>query len=298
MNACAAPSCESQERKRRYFSVNGVTQRYCPKHYFQLWRHGRLTPESEQRNRGRGCLAPGCARKHASKGYCNKHRAQILRHGKLTPWTEHSKIRDEVRSLYASGDSIRTIALAIGHSWITVKKNVSDLIPRKRIVSDERVLSLYRATGQTKRVSSITGLSKVTIWRRLVANGVEIGHGATTWKSLYGSIRAKVIKSEWRKKILDRDNYKCVTCGDKTTTVHHKTKLADIRDKVLREHPGIDPFNSAHELKLFSNLVIAEHEGVEGITLCSRCHSALHGHHCGGPRTVRKAEPYSAAPRQ
>jgi len=61
---------------------------YCKRHYTQILRHGRLTPERERGN-DKTCSAATCDRK--AKGYlpyCRKHARQIKRHGRLTPERE------------------------------------------------------------------------------------------------------------------------------------------------------------------------------------------------------------------
>lgn len=47
-----------------------VAKGYCDKHRKQIIRHGRLTPDREQRTT---CTIDGCDIKHYSKGYCRNH---------------------------------------------------------------------------------------------------------------------------------------------------------------------------------------------------------------------------------
>jgi hypothetical protein len=61
---------------------------YCKKHYAQVLRHGKLTPERE-RGAVRVCLAEGCNRTDTIRWYCRKHARQIRVHGRLTPDREH-----------------------------------------------------------------------------------------------------------------------------------------------------------------------------------------------------------------
>ncbi len=81
---CRAPNCERPAQSRGY----------CPKHYGQIWRHGRLTPELERQppsKRGRNpliCSVEACSGKPIAKGYCWRHYQQIRRHGRLTPERE------------------------------------------------------------------------------------------------------------------------------------------------------------------------------------------------------------------
>jgi hypothetical protein len=74
---CRVPGCE-----RRHYAKD-----LCKKHYAQVLRHGRLTPEREVGPR-RVCLAEGCGRVDTVKGHCRKHHRQIQIHGRLTPERE------------------------------------------------------------------------------------------------------------------------------------------------------------------------------------------------------------------
>lgn len=75
---CHSPSCGRSAR----------TSGYCPKHYQQIRRHGRLTPEREYGSRGAECGVAGCVRDQIAKGLCFRHYQQIRRYGRLTPERE------------------------------------------------------------------------------------------------------------------------------------------------------------------------------------------------------------------
>jgi len=75
---CTVEGCQA-----RHYAKN-----YCKKHYAQVLRHGKLTPERE-RGAVRVCLAEGCNRTDTIRWYCRKHARQIRVHGKLTPDREH-----------------------------------------------------------------------------------------------------------------------------------------------------------------------------------------------------------------
>jgi len=75
---CTVASCEA-----RHYAKD-----YCKKHYAQVLRHGKLTPERE-RGAVRVCLAEGCNRTDTIRWYCRKHARQIRVHGRLTPDREH-----------------------------------------------------------------------------------------------------------------------------------------------------------------------------------------------------------------
>lgn len=75
---CRAPGCHQEAR----------TCGYCPRHYQQVRRHGRLTPEREYEPRGAHCTVRGCDGAQVAKGYCFRHYQQVRRYGRLTPERE------------------------------------------------------------------------------------------------------------------------------------------------------------------------------------------------------------------
>jgi hypothetical protein len=75
---CKAEGCEREAR----------TAGYCPRHYQQIRRHGRLTPEREYRRRGDTCVVEGCGEPQIAKGFCFRHYQQVRRYGRLTPERE------------------------------------------------------------------------------------------------------------------------------------------------------------------------------------------------------------------
>lgn len=72
---CQSPNCERPAR----------TKGYCPRHYQQVRKYGRLTPEREIGRNPSICIVEGCSNKVAARGYCSKHYAQIRRRGRLSP---------------------------------------------------------------------------------------------------------------------------------------------------------------------------------------------------------------------
>ena len=61
--SCGAHYCDKAAR----------TAGYCPRHYQQIRRYGRLTPEREREYGRKRCQVPDCDAKHAARGYCKKH---------------------------------------------------------------------------------------------------------------------------------------------------------------------------------------------------------------------------------
>ncbi|MBN98935.1 MAG: hypothetical protein CME16_06760 [Gemmatimonadetes bacterium] len=75
---CKAETCGDRAR----------TSGYCPRHYQQIRRHGRLTPEREYDKRGAHCNCETCNDVPIAKGYCFRHYQQVRRYGRLTPERE------------------------------------------------------------------------------------------------------------------------------------------------------------------------------------------------------------------
>ena len=61
---------------------------YCPRHYQQVRRHGRLTPEREYQKRGSRCKVESCRQVQVARGFCFRHYQQMRRYGRLTPERE------------------------------------------------------------------------------------------------------------------------------------------------------------------------------------------------------------------
>ncbi len=75
---CRAEGCHDAAR----------TAGFCPRHYQQIRRHGRLTPEREYSKRNGLCRVDECGEGQVAKGYCFRHYQQVRRYGRLTPERE------------------------------------------------------------------------------------------------------------------------------------------------------------------------------------------------------------------
>ena len=75
---CKAEDCDAEAR----------TVGLCPRHYQQVRRHGRLTPEREYHKRSGECRVGICDEAQVAKSYCFRHYQQVRRYGRLTPERE------------------------------------------------------------------------------------------------------------------------------------------------------------------------------------------------------------------
>lgn len=67
---CKAPNCDKDAR------LNG----YCPKHNYQMKKHGRVTDGEIKQ-----CKVENCTRKYHGNGYCRVHYDHIRKYGHILP---------------------------------------------------------------------------------------------------------------------------------------------------------------------------------------------------------------------
>lgn len=74
MTECKVEGCNSKIKQGGY----------CSKHYSQMYRHGRLTPEKERRvyDSNTKCEHRGCEELARKKGFCQTHYSQFVNYGK------------------------------------------------------------------------------------------------------------------------------------------------------------------------------------------------------------------------
>jgi len=178
-----------------------------------------------------------------------------------------------MRSLYREHGSAERVAELLGCSNTTVAKYVRDLFPKGP--TDAEVVRAFRLTGRLRDAGELVGLTHVTVWRRLQRAGVSVGSGAADAWRLYKTLRQRISRSEWRARVLKRDECKCRKCGAPSVTVHHVKRLAVIRNEVAAR-TGIDPFSSYQSLRAFTDAVMAAHKLKHGIVLCTPCHNFAH----------------------
>lgn len=180
-----------------------------------------------------------------------------------------------IRQTYSELKSVEATIKKLGFNYRTIIKYLDEK-PVHRKCDPHEVARVYQITGSLKRVANILAISPTTVWRNLKSQNIPVGQGTNNWKRLYLTLRRRVSKSKWRQHILERDNYSCTKCGEKSSTVHHIIKLSDLRDKIVKNYPHINPFNSFTELRQFTDLVMELHNTNDGIVLCNKCHDKEH----------------------
>lgn len=180
-----------------------------------------------------------------------------------------------IQDTYNKLQSIEATIKELGFNYRTIAKYIHKR-PGVRKCDPIEVARVYQVVGSLKRTAKILDISTTTVWRNLKTQNIHVGGGASNWRRLYATLRRRVTTSQWRKDILERDDYKCIKCGEPSNTVHHIKRLADLRDQIVRTYPTINPFNSFGELRQFTDLVMSLHDTKDGIVLCYKCHDKEH----------------------
>lgn len=85
--------------------------------------------------------------------------------------------------------------------------------------------------------------------------------------------------ASWTRKVLERDNFKCVYCGyDRDLEVHHLRGFSDIVRKVAKElNIDLNDYKelTEYEYNTLREAIINEHKLEDGITVCDECHKGI-----------------------
>ena len=132
---CSVDGCDIQSR----------TRGYCARHYKQILRHERLTPDREHRT---WCRIEGCDKPHKARGYCSSHYIELISHGEIS---NNGKIRTPFCPIFECNkkpfkkglckqhyDDYNDIYILNGYSWkqvdrIIISHNQSSLRRRNRL---------------------------------------------------------------------------------------------------------------------------------------------------------------------
>jgi 5-methylcytosine-specific restriction endonuclease McrA len=96
-----------------------------------------------------------------------------------------------------------------------------------------------------------------------------------TYTQIMKSCRA-LLYTEWKRKILERDEFKCTKCGtNKELEVHHLRPFREIIRLIAKKmNIDLDNFKDItdEEYAIFRDNIVKEHKLEDGITLCKKCH--------------------------
>lgn len=96
----------------------------------------------------------------------------------------------------------------------------------------------------------------------------------------------------WRKKVFERDNYTCMSCGDSkggNLEAHHIKRFAVIIEEIIYNNLQLSIDDIDDRLKLIE--LICNNKEIlsiyNGVTLCKDCHQDLHK---GEQKSILKIE--------
>ena len=107
------------------------------------------------------------------------------------------------------------------------------------------------------------------------------GEKSHLWKGgitpLYKMIRSSLENKQWRKSVLERDNYTCQECRVKGNNLetHHKKRFAVILAEFLKEYDQFSPIEDKETLLRLAIKYQPFWEVDNGKTLCEDCHNNI-----------------------
>lgn len=103
------------------------------------------------------------------------------------------------------------------------------------------------------------------VWQREVGKIKTLNNPNRRKREVKFEIRKIGLYEQWRRRVFERDGYKCANgCEDNYVEAHHKKTF----DSILQEH-GIDTLDEALECEELWNTD-------NGVTLCKTCHKKEH----------------------
>ena len=110
-------------------------------------------------------------------------------------------------------------------------------------------------TGLADYQSSAEKLVEIGLWEQSDGGYIITGEIRIEFSSDKSSqeLRKSSLYKKWRIAVLDRDNFKCVSCGSSNETLH------------------------AHHIKPWAKDILSRFDVDNGTTLCIWCHSKIHG---------------------
>lgn len=176
---------------------------------------------------------------------------------------------------------------------------------KKRLISDEEMIALYRANVLTKDIAKLAGCANVTVrkvlrehygiqghrgrWKKTPEMRAQISKTLTgryrgsknpAWKGTSPIVR--VLRGYFAQMIsplaLQRDDYTCLRCGKRggELNAHHKVPFIEIVEALLAECDKVGITEEDAKLEFIeTHPLFTDLDNL--ITTCEKCHYSLHG---------------------
>ncbi len=163
------------------------------------------------------------------------------------------------------------------------EKSVEDYVSLKkdRIRESKGELIHRMKTNNPAHMPGVRDKIRKTIKKKIESGELVYKRGPEhhLWKGTgdFSKLCRSNLRTIWVQPILERDNFKCLVCGNtKELHVHHIYPLRDIITKVLTEHDvdDINTFSYDECLPLVEEVVLLHTLDI-GITVCIDCHEEI-----------------------
>jgi 5-methylcytosine-specific restriction endonuclease McrA len=181
------------------------------------------------------------------------------------------KVSSSMKILYQSGELVSSFSDPEKLKEIQSKNKITE--DGRRRLSDRMKTDNPMFVEEYKTKASQTFRKKVEDGEIVFKRGIE----HHLWKGNRGfsdTLRVQLFPV-WTKKCLERDNFTCQDCNNKTSLqVHHIKPLRNFIDEILGEY-GIPNFNliPVCDWQFYFDVIISNHKLEDGITVCKSCHS-------------------------
>jgi len=178
------------------------------------------------------------------------------------------EIKDKAVELYKNGKSFRQVSDALGIHKNTANRycQVIGCVRNKKNFTTEKDVAtrLYKKGHTAEKISEIIPVSRRLINSWMSKENISRSRGPAGEKeaTIEYQMRRRVAYRNWRTVIFKRDNYQCQICEQKNKRLH------------------------AHHIYSFKHYPTKRHQVANGVTLCVRCHRALHGNNYYGKKLI------------
>jgi hypothetical protein len=186
MKATGVAACLAEGCDRKYHAKG-----YCCKHWHQISRHGRLTPEVERMSNNENilCSVENCNSKTESKGLCTKHYLQLKRKGCIQERTSIDK--NEIIKCGEYAEVFRFLASA--ETGVEVDHKNNNCLDNRK--NNLRFCNRAQNTWNTRiRSDNSSGVKGVSFWKKCGMWSAEIQVNGKRIKLGFSKDMLEVIK--------------------------------------------------------------------------------------------------------